>query len=317
LDPRLYIAGGHLDKRSVSPVRTKAAKKSKSNGAGGYALTIGLNSVDPTHYQGWSGPLMACEADANDMAAIALDRGYRTVRTLLTREATRAAVSAELAHAAATLQSGDTMLLSYSGHGGQLPDLDGEEDDGMDETWCLFDGEFVDDEIYDALGAFAPGVRILVLSDSCHSGTVTKAAYYSTASRMATLIPSIEAFPRTGPDTNYRAMPAALALQTYRANRAFYDPILLRRRNASARQNVKASVLLISGCQDNQLSLDGTFNGLFTGTLLRVWNGGKFTGDHRSFHHMILSRMPPDQSPNYFWAGPVDSQFEARTPFTP
>ena len=37
----------------------------------GLALTIGLNSVDPAHYGGWSGELTACEADAEDMAEIA------------------------------------------------------------------------------------------------------------------------------------------------------------------------------------------------------------------------------------------------------
>jgi len=47
---------------------------------------------------------------------------------------------------------------------------------------------------------------------------------------------------------------------------------------AKAKANIKASVLLISGCQDNQLSQDGAFNGLFTGTLKKVWNGGIFKG---------------------------------------
>ena len=36
----------------------------------------------------------------------------------------------------------------------------------------------IDDEIFHALGAFAPGVRILVFSDSCHSGSVIKVAFY-------------------------------------------------------------------------------------------------------------------------------------------
>ncbi len=39
--------------------------------AKGLALTIGLNAVDPRHYEGWSGKLNACEADARDMADIA------------------------------------------------------------------------------------------------------------------------------------------------------------------------------------------------------------------------------------------------------
>jgi hypothetical protein len=292
--------------------RTKATKSTPR--PAGVALTIGLNSVDPMHYQGWSGPLNACEADANDMADIAIQRGFHTVRTLLTRQATRSSVVAELDNAATQLRPGDLFLLAYSGHGGQLPDLDGEEDDGTDETWCLYDGEFVDDELYAALAKFSAGVRILVFSDSCYSGTVTKAAHYQTALRAGEEVASIENFPARSPQPVYRAMPASVALQTYRANRATYDP-LLTRGGASRKSDVEASVLLISGCQDNQLSLDGMFNGLFTGTLLRVWNGGKFRGDHRAFHHSILSDMPPNQSPNYFWVGPVSHEFEKQTPF--
>jgi hypothetical protein len=55
-----------------------------------------------------------------------------------------------------------------------------------------------------------------------------------------------------------------VALRVYQNNKKFYDPILKRRDLAKALGAVKASVLLISGCQDNQLSQDGTFNGLFT-----------------------------------------------------
>jgi hypothetical protein len=38
----------------------------------------------------------------------------------------------------------------------------------------------------------------------------------------------------------------------------------------------KATILLLSGCQDNQLSHDGAFNGLFTSQLLKVWKNGLF-----------------------------------------
>jgi hypothetical protein len=67
----------------------------------------------------------------------------------------------------------------YSGHGNQVPDLDGEEPDKLDETWCLYDGQMIDDELYRMYGALAEGVRVLILSDSCHSGTVAKGMFYS------------------------------------------------------------------------------------------------------------------------------------------
>ena len=282
--------------------------------AKGVALTIGLNSVDPGHYQGWSGDLLACEADARDMALIAKSRGF-SVSSLLTKAATRGAVTQAIRSHAQSLVSGDIFMLSYSGHGGQLPDLNADEDDGEDETWCLFDGELVDDELYAALGAFAAGVRVLVFSDSCHSGSVVKAAFYATSADGSRAARVASGF--TGrEEVRYRAMPPAVALRTYQANQALYDPILNDRSIRGSAEKVKASVLLISGCQDNQLSADGTFNGLFTGTLKQVWNGGKFRGYYKTFRKRIVNRMPPDQTPNYFTVGAPDATFEKQRPFT-
>src|SRR4030042_1257499 len=99
----------------------------------GIGLTIGLNTVDPKHYQGWDGQLTACEADAKDMADIAESKGFK-VTTLLTKDATRGAVLNAISKAANALKSGDIFVLTYSGHGGQLPDLNGDEPDGLDET---------------------------------------------------------------------------------------------------------------------------------------------------------------------------------------
>ena len=275
----------------------------------GLALTIGLNAVDPAHYGGWSGELRACEADAEDMAEIAKSRLF-TVKKLLTVAATREKVIGEITQAASLLKSGDIFVLSYSGHGGQLPDLNGDEiDDKMDETWCLFDGELIDDEIYNLLGKFATGVRILVFSDSCHSGTVTKLAYYQGTISARSATPSTT-------DVKFRYMPNSIVLRTYRDNKAFYDRILENKTLKESREAVRASVILISGCQDNQLSADGNFNGLFTANLLRVWNNGEFKGSYRRFHKAIKRNMPPDQTPNYFRVGAIDPNFEKQPPFT-
>lgn len=272
--------------------------------AKGIAICIGLNSVDPNHYQGWSGPLVACEADAEDMTAIAKAGKYATT-TLLTKKATRAAVTGALKAAAGKLKAGDTLLLTYSGHGGQVPDANGDEDDDTDETWCLYDGQLVDDELYALFGGFARGVRILVLSDSCHSGTVTRAAYMMARSGA-----------RGDAGVRYRFMPPEVALRVYRGNQDFYDDIAKGAKDARDEGAVAASVILISGCQDNQLSQDGAFNGLFTGQLLKVWNGGRFRSGHRRFHANILTSMPPDQSPNYYVVGAANKTFERKRPFT-
>ena len=43
----------------------------------GISIHIGLNSVDPAHYEGWDGALAACEADAKDMYALAKKQGFQ------------------------------------------------------------------------------------------------------------------------------------------------------------------------------------------------------------------------------------------------
>jgi metacaspase-1 len=276
--------------------------------AQGRALNIGLNAVDPRHYGGWSGKLNACEADAEDMAAIADEKGY-DVTTLMTKAATRQRVRTEISNAADALDAGDIFLLSYSGHGGQLPDRNSDEPDAQDETWCLYDGQLVDDELYALFERFAEGVRILVFSDSCHSGSVVKLAYYEGTVPGRSVVHSAH-------EAVYRNMPPERALKTYRANKAFYDELLDRARSGESGEDVSASVLLISGCQDNQLSADGDFNGLFTAQMLQVWRDGAFKGNYRRFHRNIVRRMPPNQTPNLFRTGMVSREFEAQTPFT-
>ena len=200
-------------------------------------------------------------------------------------------------------------MLSYSGHGGQLPDLNDEEADGQDETWCLYNGQLVDDELFELFSEFGEGVRILVFSDSCHSGTVIKEAFFKDQIDLRSS--NVDA-----KGVKYRNLPADITRAVYRKNRRFYDKILKRKDLKKSEENVKASVLLMSGCQDNQLSADGNFNGLFTSNLLKVWKDGSFGGNYRKFYSSILKRMPQTQSPNYFIVGRKDARFLAQTPFT-
>jgi hypothetical protein len=283
--------------------------------AKGMALTIGVNSVDPRHYAGWSGPLNACEADARDMADIARSRKFR-VQSLLTRRATRKAVLGGITKAARALKTGDIFLLTYSGHGGQVPDRNSDEPDTQDETWCLYDGELIDDEIYKALGQFGRGVRVLVFSDSCHSGTVIKVAFYAArATESGAALPAGSTPRGEGGRVRYRNMPREVALRTYRAHKAMYDK-LQDAVKGNPEEGVRASAILISGCQDNQLSLDGDFNGLFTANLLRVWKEGQFKGSYRALHATINRNMPPDQTPKFFTVGAPSRAFERQRPFT-
>jgi metacaspase-1 len=273
----------------------------------GMSLHLGLNRVNPTAYEGWDGKLTACEFDAKDLQALAKKQGFST-RILLTQQVTASAVIEAIQRAALDLQPGDLLLLTYSGHGGQVPDTNHDETavpsglkDRYDETWVLYDRQLIDDELHALWAKFKPGVRIFVLSDSCHSGTVVK------------LMPAF--LTPAEPSLACRFLPRWVADKNYQQHRALYDG-LQKNLPSTEKARVKATVILISGCQDNQFSQDGTRNGLFTGNLRKVWAQGKFTGGYRAFRDQIADRMPPDQTPNYFVVGAANATFEAQKPFT-
>src|SRR6185436_15111578 len=82
----------------------------------------------------------------------------------------------------------------------------------------------------------------------------------------------------------------------------------------SERAVVQASVILISGCEDHQLSADGARNGLFTETLKTVWDNGQFTGDYQAFRDAIAASMPASQTPNFATTGADDADFVQEIP---
>jgi hypothetical protein len=316
------LAGGALRPRPTTAKSGRGAAQAKDRKRGGrqvgraaiktaISLHIGLNAVDPAHYQGWEGRLLGCEYDADDMASIALSQGFHPT-ILKTAAATVEAVTAKVGEAARELHPGGIFFISYSGHGGTLPDFNGDEDDYQDETWCLFDREFVDDEIYFMWRGFKPGVRILVISDSCHSGSVIRAANEDTIA--LSRIPYPEGTPRL--------MPNEWAGRVYRANRQQYDEILALlpagepQFDRPVTHPLQATVRLISGCQDNQVSMDLPFNGAFTRALLKVWNNGLFQGDYRRFHEAIRREMPATQVPNHWVVGQSNPVFDRQRPFT-
>lgn len=300
---------------------------SKATGRGLY-LTVGLNRIDAAAY-GDSGSLNACENDAHDMAVLAQKAGFAG-KTLLTESATSAAVLAELSNAAATLQSGDILFLTYSGHGGQVGDVTGDEPDGLDETWCLYDRQLLDDELYAMWAKFKPGVRIFVLSDSCHSGSVTKAlmrtlhnealdfALRSNKDLVSTLGDVNSQLALTMPSRRVKALPFELSWQMYLKNKAMYDSLqFVSGKKKDLKASIGASVLLISGCQDNQLSLDGPQNSVFTEAVKYIWRDGTFKGNYMDFCNAIINRpMPPSQTPNYSIVSATNVEFEAQRPLT-
>ncbi len=266
----------------------------------GISVHIGLNVVDPNAYDGWDGQLSGCINDAYAMQRIADQMGYSSA-LLLDGQATSGGVVEQIGRAAQQLQPGDTFLLTYSGHGGQVPDVNGDEDDGQDETWVLYDRMLVDDELYSLWGQFQAGVRIFMLSDSCHSGTMLKNRSYSLLSR------------ETPP--KFRLIPEEKQRAAYQRNQATYNAAQWACVRGD-RGTIGASIIYMSGCQDNQLSADGATNGLFTSKVLEVWNNGQVGPGYYQFWKEVAQRMPPEQSPNYYKLGIDNPVFESEKPFS-
>ncbi len=139
----------------------------------GISIHVGVDKVDPAHY-GSEMALGSCKNDANGMRELADELGYEST-VYLDENATTANFIAFLRTAASDLFCGDSLLISFSGHGGQLLNTSNDyEPDLNDETLCFFDRMFIDDELSALLAEFREGVRVHIVFDSCHSGTAFK-----------------------------------------------------------------------------------------------------------------------------------------------
>ncbi|HEU5180043.1 MAG TPA: caspase family protein [Candidatus Polarisedimenticolia bacterium] len=210
------------------------------------ALCVGINN-----YPGTANDLSGCVNDAKDWAAALKTRGY-DITMLLDDKATRANMVSELTKLVTGGAKGDSLVFTYSGHGSWIPDDDGDDADGRDEMLCPYDISqnhyLLDDDLADIFAKKADGVRLHFISDSCHSGTV---------SRFAPLGPEFANQPKA------RFLPPETFLKSK-------DEIHAARRVAlighSTRQKYPA--LLAAACQDVQFSYDANFggrpNGAFT-----------------------------------------------------
>jgi len=115
------------------------------------------------------------------------------IHVLLNEQATKAGIIAALRQLAQATKPGDSVLWYYSGHGWVQNDVDRDEaisdpDDRFDEVLVPYDAKpwpreralepnptmLLDDEIGEALAGMR-GRRLLLVFDSCHSGTATRA----------------------------------------------------------------------------------------------------------------------------------------------
>jgi metacaspase-1 len=249
------------------------------------ALVIGIND-----YPGTNSDLAGCVNDANDWAKELVKRGF-TVQKLFNKDATGKAIREAMQATIAAANSGDAVVIQYSGHGSFVPDLDGDEPDGTDECICPYDiytkGPITDDELFDLYSARKHGVKLLMISDSCHSGTVAKFAPITTP-------PTIRG--KSAPQRKVRFLPPAVYLPPRKLAK-FGASRAMRRSSPPGRY----AALLMAGCQDTEYSYDAYFNGrpngAFTFVALQALAKIPATASYAKWFKEIQKVLPSQQYP--------------------
>lgn len=186
----------------------------------------------------------------------------QNIHMLLDREATKEAIVKEFKWLASTVQPGDLVTFTFAGHGSQMWDTNGDEEDGLDETICPTDvvkgdtkNDIPDDELNSLLKSI-PTDNITVVLDNCHAGSGTRA---------------ITPFAR--PRALNRVATTDVAKPS---NATAGQPV------SGAADATPASVLEIAAAQSDEVAVDAewpgengtasTFNGAFTRNFVRnLW----------------------------------------------
>jgi hypothetical protein len=252
------------------------------------ALLVGINAY-PSPNQ-----LRGCINDIEDVAAyIKAQSRFRDdeIEKITDAKATTANILAALERLVAAVKPGDRALFHYSGHGAQMPTRSKGEIDGLDEVICPVDFDWSDahvirDDDFNRIFSKVPeGVEFVWVSDSCHSGTLTKAP------------------PPPGHEEDKPRMiepPEALAEEIDRAQK----DADLRVRQLTA--PTKLNVALISGCTARQTSADAHIDGRWSGAAtyfllrqLRAKPNQPLTDLVRSVNHSLRDARY-DQEPHLF-----------------
>lgn len=146
-----------------------------------HALVVGIG-----RYKDPAWPEIHGDRDVPMVKTLLNKAGYTHITTLTNSRATKQAIMSEFKRLARTAGQGDTIYIHFSGHGQQITDTNGDEDDGLDEAWIPYDAmreysdsyhgqtHIIDDEVAIWLTEMRNRVghtgQILVVVDACHSG---------------------------------------------------------------------------------------------------------------------------------------------------
>jgi len=215
------------------------------------ALCVGVND-----YPGDGSDLNGCLNDARAWANIFIENYDFTssdVKLLLDSQATKAAIMDGLKQLLAGAGRGDVLVFTNSSHGTYVADVSGDEA-AYDEALCPYDCDqnlIVDDELRELFTDLPRGVLLTIISDSCHSGTVTRAAINEN-------IPWL----RTPDDRRVRFLHPSLLGRPLLSN-----PWQAQDRSKNKYPQAKMKEILLSGCKASEYSYDALIGGKYHGAM--------------------------------------------------
>lgn len=264
----------------------------------GTAIHIGVNHAASMR----ESPLSLSEKTAWQMAELAYQAGYSAIHLLRGPDATRNAVRELLSAATEALEPGQTLFVSFSGHGSRVPDANGDERDGWDETWCLHDADLIDDELVETWRLAAPGSRVLVVTESCFGGGMGRYG--------DDVLAAYPGLPPTPDRPVYRD--AGLVM---RGVKQFALPMASCVPSAPSHDDgIRASVLVMAGAAKTQKAREG----LYTRHLLDLWRGEAYRESFSALHRRLCERVQhdnPGQEPQMEMLGTPDPDFPLEMAF--
>jgi hypothetical protein len=140
------------------------------------ALLIGIN------YFGTDNELYGCINDTNSIKSLISNYNFQKISILtdnIEKKPTRNNILAEFKNLLINSQSGDVLLLFYSGHGSYILDKNNNEKTGKDQLIvpCDLNG-IIDDELKNIIQLnLKKDVTLIALFDCCHSGSILDLKY--------------------------------------------------------------------------------------------------------------------------------------------
>ena len=98
------------------------------------ALVIGLGEQQDKAWNKING-----DKDVPLVQGMLKSAGFRSVTTLVNRQATKSGIVGAFKRMAASCKQGDVVYVHYSGHGQQMTDVHNDEKDGLDEGGIPYD----------------------------------------------------------------------------------------------------------------------------------------------------------------------------------